>query len=437
MIVINVEKVGNLVKKIVWDPETRTLLQEHSLSASTVTWEDTARTKGSCWGPNISDMTLCVDDNECGMDMPVIRAPNFSDVTHDLPIDHFKLKVGNEENGTSKVVSLDEYLKNFHLYSDVKEETNLLDERDTEILTSAQCCMLPCEDNARTEFAVNLYNYQTTEENPAVLVIVSTKDGTSAQVLDANTTKLLFNDKGRARNFAIERLKDVREKRTGQKQEKVKSFKEMKTEEKAENAILIFQVPLVVPERPRRMLYDMYGGGEGMCLAASCGGIDMCYEECDVLCGGMDMFGGDESDEECYEENLECVYRSIPKSMNVKKSKGSGMDMGVVSLGEDKGSFKGTKGLKLVRDTKYPVRCTYQFYRVTDEDHITLENIIDIKEQLATATSDSVASGSLVTTDSDRTTEPTLVNEVGRMKIVKSAGSDDSEDTVKVLIETA
>lgn len=435
MIVIDVEKVGNLVKKIVYDPETREFLQTYSLCANTVTWEDTARTKGSCWGPNISDMTLRVDDNCSGINMPVIRTPNFKDVTHDLPISHFKLQVGNEEFGTSKVVSLDEYLKNFHQYSNVDGATDLWNERDTEILTGAQCCMLPCEDNGRVEFAVNLYNYQTTNENPAVLVIVATKDGTSAQVLNRQTTQLLFNDKGRARNFVIERLKDVREKRTGVKQEKVKTFKEMKTEEKAENAILIFQVPLVVP-KPKRgaMLGSMYGGGlESYCMSNSYG-----EEECDQLEGGMDMFGGGgDSDNEFWDEEdneePETVFKSVNKCKSKNKVKGSGMDMGVISLGEDKGEYKGTEGKKLVRDTDYPIRCTYQFYRVTDEDHITLENVVDIKEQLDTATSDSVASGSLVTSDSNRTTEPVVVSEV-EVKVARGT-SMDSDTTVNVMIE--
>jgi len=444
MIVIDVEKVGNLVKKIVYDPETKEFLKIYSLCASNVTWEDTARTKGSSWGPNISDMTLRVDDNGRGINMPVIRSPNFSDVTHDIPMSHFNLQVGNEEYGTSKVVTLEEYLTNFQSYSEVDGSTTLFNSRDTEVLTSAQCCMLPCEDNGKVEFAVNLYNYQTTRDNPAVLVIVSTKDGTSAQILDASATQLLFNDKGRARNFAIERLKDVREKRTGVKQEKVKTFKEMKTEEKAENAILIFQVPLVVPKPERIMYGNMLGGAMKECCMSNSYG----EEECDQLEGGIDMFGGGgDSDEEFWDEEDNCddeVEETVFKSMSKKKCKfnaksskvqGSGMDMGVISLGEDKGEFKGTVGKKLVRDIDYPIRCTYQFYRVTDEDHITLENVTDIKEQLDTATSDSVASGSLVTGDSDRVTEPTLINEVTNMKVAGNTADPETADTVPVTLD--
>lgn len=53
-----------------------------------VMWEDTARTPGSVWGANISDMTLQVRHpdrpNQRNL-LPVIRHPNFTDKTGDVP----------------------------------------------------------------------------------------------------------------------------------------------------------------------------------------------------------------------------------------------------------------------------------------------------------------------------------------------------------------
>ena len=60
-----------------------------------MTWEDTGRSKGSCWGPNISDMTLAITEDYNLM--PVIRRDNFSDETCDVKIENFKVNIGNEK----------------------------------------------------------------------------------------------------------------------------------------------------------------------------------------------------------------------------------------------------------------------------------------------------------------------------------------------------
>src|SRR5690606_4678694 len=54
--------------------------------------EDNARYKNSSWGPCISDMTLCVE----GRNLPVIRPPNYQDLTWDVEIENIPLVVGNE-----------------------------------------------------------------------------------------------------------------------------------------------------------------------------------------------------------------------------------------------------------------------------------------------------------------------------------------------------
>lgn len=74
----------------------RKMCEAHQLGIMSVTWEDTGRYKGSSVGPNISDMTLTVGNEN----LPVIRMPNFSDVTADLPIDKFFVTVGNEVKET-------------------------------------------------------------------------------------------------------------------------------------------------------------------------------------------------------------------------------------------------------------------------------------------------------------------------------------------------
>ena len=234
--------LNNLVSSITSDRETQRLLQEQGLRASKVTWEDTARNKNSCFGPNISDMTLsCEPEIDAGYSwnrgslMPVIRKPNFSDVTADVPLSKFNLVVGNENGSELKTVTLKEYLSDLSKYTDNTHNINLLDSEDKDVLTSTQCCVLPCEKEKSVDFTVQLFNYQSVSEDPAVLVVLVSKNGTSAQIVENSNQKLYFNDNGTAKNFNIERLQDNRERKTGKKQEKVKSFTEMKSEEKMEN----------------------------------------------------------------------------------------------------------------------------------------------------------------------------------------------------------
>lgn len=365
---------STLVSSITNDHQTQDLLNSYGLKGHKVTWEDTARNKGSCWGPNISDMTLFAD----GQLMPVIRKPNFSDVTDDVSVDKFKLRVGNEKKGApSKVVGVIEYLKNLSSYTDNTHNVDLSRPEDTVVLTSSQCCVLPVQKGSSTEFCLQLFNYQSYEDNPAVLVILASKDGTSAQIVERKTQKLFFNDNGDARWFKAERLQDYRTRKTGVEQKKVESFTEMKGEEKLENVIMMLQIPLKVKPSSR--------GGFGM----------------------QDGF--------CPELMLCASKGPVYRSMNVKKKRvrGVGMDMGMLGLGKKDGKFVGTKDLTLERDTRFPIRCTFQYYRVTDENFISEHDVQDIQKQLSQAHEMAVASGSLVTNeDTKRVTEPDLKNPV-------------------------
>ena len=89
------------------------------LNVLNVMWEDTARTAGSAWGANISDMTLQVrypDSAQRKELLPVIRYPNFTDKTGDIPLEFVKLKVGNEKDKDLKVITLREYLMDLNKY---------------------------------------------------------------------------------------------------------------------------------------------------------------------------------------------------------------------------------------------------------------------------------------------------------------------------------
>jgi len=204
-------------------------------------------------------------------------------------------------------------------------------------------------------------------------------------------------------------LQDVRERRTGVKQEKVKSFEEMKDEERLENVLMIIQVPLKQKPKPRRRANT--GSNAFLCSAGAAGAADT-WGNYDEECYSEESAGGagglfDDDDDDWGEWKPRCKSKSIEKKeIKVKKD---GMDMGILSLGTDKGEFVGTKGLKLERDERFPIRCTLQYYRLTDDNKIDEATIKDIKNQNDRVEAKAIASGSLVfSEDKTRKTEADL-----------------------------
>ena len=80
--------------------------------------------------------------------MPVIRFPNFSDLTADISLDKFYLLVGNEDGRELQKVSLRDYLGDIRRYlsqpgSWAGRGDSLLAPRDSHVLVSAQAAFLP------------------------------------------------------------------------------------------------------------------------------------------------------------------------------------------------------------------------------------------------------------------------------------------------------
>merc|ERR550525_263853 len=241
------------------------LAEDAGLKVNKVSWEDCARSKGSCWGPCISDMTLRVN----GSCMPVIRQPNFTDKTWDVKMRNVPIVVGNHsdsEGEALQTISLSDYLSNFSdfMTNDVyrgngKKGINLLSSKengDSHVIMSSQACFLPILKGEETKFNVALYNFQSQPKNPAVLVIVSTSKGSSAQIIEGRQQHLLFNNLGNTADFVGERVSDVRHKKG---QDNIYD-KVLSKQEKQDNVIVVVQVPLkkrVIPRAPRS--YKSFG----------------------------------------------------------------------------------------------------------------------------------------------------------------------------------
>jgi hypothetical protein len=319
---------------------TKSNLEKYGLAVMTTAWEDTSRFKNSCLGNNITDMTLKVKDKN--VNEPIIRTPNFKDVSSDIPIKNFVLFDGE------KRVTLEEYIKG----------RNFLAPRDTHILSSAQCCILP----NNSDFCVEMFNYQSTRENPAVLVILATDSGITEHVLTESGTgvfKLLFNIRGQQSYLHIDNKCENGAVKT--------SHSELNIKERSKNLIRVFQIPLEIPQSQQRYINPC--------------GFESCLES----------------------------YSS------------RGLTMGQISVGSVYGKYTPPKA-NLKRDHSMPIRCTFQYYRVgsaTDyivgvadsrvhrvNDNISEVEAEDISAQLRRMSVVETAHSSLVVSrDSTRPTE--------------------------------
>ncbi len=367
-----VEAIQNTAA-MVWDSNAQNLAAEYGLQILNLTWEDTGRYYNSAVGPNISDVTIQVQHRDPATEsyqltlMPVIRYPNFSDLTADISPDHFYLLVGNEKGDGLERVTLSEYLRHFRRYlSDPEswagDETSLLADRDSHVLTSAQAAFLPVPKDGEAEFNPVIFNYQSYAGDPAVLVIVATREGTSATVID-NTRdafpagwswgqRLFFNQDGERASFTGERLSDFAEGREGQSDS---GEAPEAAGESGLNMVLLIQVPLKQkqPFTPEPLL-------DGFALGAAAGAP------------------AEESDTEA----------------------------AVIGHGQVEGPFTEIDGLQIERDERFPIRVTVQFYKATSTGVVSGADLDEIAAQIQRVYDDADYVGSLVVGGgSDRPTE--------------------------------
>jgi hypothetical protein len=98
--------------EMVSNEQAQSLATEYGLNIVNLTWEDTGRYYNSAVGPNISDVTIQIQQKDPVTGdynltlMPVIRYPNFSDLTADVSPDQFYLLLGNETGQPLERVSL-------------------------------------------------------------------------------------------------------------------------------------------------------------------------------------------------------------------------------------------------------------------------------------------------------------------------------------------
>jgi hypothetical protein len=359
------ELAVNNVAQMLWENKVVQAASRFGLDIVNVTWEDTGRYSGSCWGPNISDMTIQVHhgsgDSEMLTCMPVIRYPNFYDISADLNPDEFFLLTGNEQGDDLEPVSLTDYVDNLRDYlhdghSWGGRGRSLLAERDSVVLVSAQAVFLPVENNGEAVFNPVLYNYQSYEGSPGVLAILATREGTSATIIDNSSDysadyyswgqRLYFNEDGERASLTGSRLSDFLE-----NPENIEELTAEHTEAAGEeglNMVMLIQIPLKQEERR-----------------------DLWFES-------ADMGGG------------------MPAAACETSMRSSDVEAAVIGHGELEGPFREIDGLSIVRDERFPIRVTVQFYKATSNGIATDADIAEIAAQISRVYDDASYVGSLV-----------------------------------------
>ncbi len=339
------------------EQNSRELALKQELNIINVTWEDTGRAQNSSLGPNISDMTIqahLITDKGLTepVAMPVIRTPNFADKTGDVSPNDFYLMVGNEKGEDLRPITLTEYLDNFREYLSLPKswkgnESSLLAARDTHVLVSPQATILPVPKEGKASFNPVLFNYQSYEKNPAVLSIIATREGTSATIIDNKRDsfdrgvgqRLFFNKKGKKASFTAMRADEYQ----GDTEAEGVSV----GDQAGLNLVLLIQVPLVHQEREIFAFNSMPAAAMGM------------------------------------------------KSMRAMESSPTLVNA-VIGHSPIEGPFVEIDNLEIVRDERFPIRVTVQFYKASAGEALTPADFSTIKKELDKVYAQADYVGSLV-----------------------------------------
>ncbi|MEJ7732489.1 MAG: hypothetical protein WKG00_25200 [Polyangiaceae bacterium] len=371
-----IDKVANMVS----DGAVRSGAQRRGLDLVNVMWEDTGRAQGSALGPNISDLTLQVRrrDPQTGNFMtalmPVIRFPNFTDRTGDIPANRFFVRIGNEKKGKAlESVPLADVLKDIRAFASVpdsiKGSGNLLSPRDTHFLVSAQAVFLPIPKEGKAEFNPVIFNYQSSPGSPAVMTILITREGTSVSVIEnrsedqtqGNGQEIYFNNRGQRAAFTAERKSDVEARIASQGGPKTEA--DRSALQKGADVLFLVQVPLIHANQ----------GAFGGAVPSAPPPMDAAQAAPSKKAAEPEAKGRDRSD----------------------------VEQAVLGHGPNLGPYSEGRGLRLVRDPKFPIRVTVQFYKATSNGVVSEKDLDGIARSIGGVYEHADAVGSLVMPDGD------------------------------------
>lgn len=376
-----IDKVAGMVS----DGDLQARVARRRMSLLNVMWEDTGRAQGSALGPNISDLTLQVRRrDESGQFrasiMPVIRHPNFTDKTGDVPADRFFVRVGNEQRspGSLRSVPLTDVLKNLKAFASrpdsILGDGNMLAPRDSHFLVSAQAVFLPIPKSGKAQFNPVLFNYQSAPGSPAVLTILVTRQGSSMQVIENKSEdftaagwgqELYFNNNGSRAAFTAERKSDVEQRIAAQGGPKTEDDKSAL--QKGADVLFLVQVPLKHHQLGRlggALPSSAPKGGSGAAPAKA-------------------------------------APPAPPAEASATAEDRSDVEQAVLGHGPNVGPYNEGHGLRFERDPKFPIRITVQFYKATSNGVVSDIDLDSIAKSIGGVYEHAEFVGSLVLPDGD------------------------------------
>jgi hypothetical protein len=396
-----VERVAAMVR----DGDLSARVSRRGLHLVNVAWEDTGRAEGSAIGPNISDFTLQVrhavaarsavapwfqDDAPPPLTrwettlMPVIRPPNFTDVTGDVPASLFFVRVGNASGKELRTVPLLDVIRDLGRFATASaslgegSRVDLSAPRDTHFLVSAQALFLPIPRREAAEFNPVLFNYQSAPSSPAVLAILATREGTSMTVIENRPSdqglhwgqELYFNAAGTRAYYTAERRTDVVARIAAQGGPRTEADRSMLS--RGADVMAMIQIPLVHDDRG--VLPGLpSGGGDGYGYS---------FSDDPLSAGG---FGPSDA------------------TIRVRQTD---LERAVLGHGVAQGPFREGYGSKLVRDARFPIRITIQFYKATATGDASDSDLDAIRTSISSVYAHADYVGSLVVPMGD-TARPT------------------------------
>ena len=372
------------------DYRLRDRANRYGLDIVNVMWEDTGRYEGSSVGPNISDLTLQVreplgrNDGRTHL-LPVLRYPNYSDKTGDVRLDRIWVKVGNQHRSCQVVsVPLSELLGNMRAYladpNSLPGSGNFLARRDTHVLTSAQHVFMPLPKTGKAEFTPVIYNYQSSQGNPAVLSLLVTRQGTSSTIVENFSgdqsyqtwgQQLFFNNKGQRTVFTAERKSAVKARidSGGATDQDAGALDE------GSDMVMVIQVPLIHEEYRSDLSDDETSAPSA---------------------------GGSAAPASSSKKASVTAEASADTAASSRAEPRSDVEQAVIGFGADRGPFREMAGRNLVRDERFPIRVTVQFYKATSNGVVSDADLRSMKSEIDRVYANADFVGSLVVPNGDR-----------------------------------
>jgi hypothetical protein len=248
--------------------------------------------------------------------------------------------------------------------------SNLLAPRDTHFLVSAQAVFLPIPREGKAEFNPVLFNYQSSPGSPAVLALLVTREGTSVSVIDnggefmspeGGGQEIYYNNHGQRAAFTAERRSDVKARIEAQGGPKTEADRSALA--KGADVLFLVQVPLMV-DQPRRSLASAPGGGAPTAAAAP-------------------------------------MAPPSPMKKAMPTEEKSDVEQAVLGHGPNLGPFNEGRGMRVVRDPRFPIRVTVQFYKATSNGVVSEADLDGIARSIGSVYEHADAVGSLVVPEGD------------------------------------